>query len=306
MKKQSPDNLGRHLRQHYWLYLFLLPGFVYLFIFRYIPMGGIIIGFKDFSNVKGIFGSPWVGLKHFQYLFKSADFYRVLRNSLLISVYRLCAGFPAPIILALMLNEIRSSGYKRTMQTILYLPHFISWVVVYGVVIKFLSPTSGIFNFIITNMGGQPIPFLTKVSYFRSIVIITDIWKNAGWGTVVYMAAIAGIDPTYYEAAVIDGASRFKRIFYLTIPLISNTIVVMLILRAGSIISNGFEQIYMMQNALTSEVAEVFETYTYTVGIREGRFSFSTAVGLFQSVVGFTLILITNAVARKFGEGGLW
>ena len=297
---------GKHLRRHYWLYLFLLPGFVFLVVFRYIPMGGIIIAFKDYNNVKGVFGSPWVGVKHFEYMFQSAAFLRVLRNSIVISVYRLAAGFPAPILLALLLNEMRSQAYKRTMQTVLYLPHFISWVVVYGIILNFLSPSTGVINRLLTMLGGSPVPFLTKARYFRSVAVITDIWKNAGWGTVVYMAAIAGIDPTYYEAAIIDGASRVRRVFHVTLPLIGNTIVVMLILRAGSLLSNGFEQIYLLQNALNSDVAEVIETYTYRVGLREGRFSFSSAVGLFQSVIGFILIFLTNWFSRRIGEGGLW
>jgi len=269
-------------------------------------MAGIIVAFENYNNVKGPFHSPFVGLQQFSYLFKSMDFYRVLGNSLLISFYRLLAGFPAPILLALLLNEIRSQGYKRAMQTILYLPYFISWVVVYGILLNFLSPSTGIVNKVIASLGGGAIPFMSSAKYFRSIVVLSDIWKSAGWGTVVYMAAIAGIDPTYYEAAIIDGAGRFRRIFNVTLPMISNTVIVMLVLRAGSILSNGFEQIYLMQNALNNAVSEVFETYTYKVGLIQGRFSFSTAVGLFQSLVGVTLIFLTNRAARKLGEGGLW
>jgi putative aldouronate transport system permease protein len=225
---------------------------------------------------------------------------------MIISLYRLAAGFPAPVLLALLLNEIRSRQYKRMMQTILYLPHFISWVVIYGILLNFVSPTTGILNILIMRLGGNVVPFMTSTKYFRGIVVLTDIWKNAGWGTVVYMASIAGIDPTYYEAAIIDGAGRVKRILYVTLPMISSTIIVMLILRTGSLLSNGFEQIFLMQNALNIEVSEVFETYTYKVGLREGRFSFSAAVGLFQSTVGFALIFVTNKLSRKFGEGGLW
>lgn len=296
----------RHLSRHYWLYLFLLPGFVYLIIFKYIPMGGIVIAFKDFNNVLGVLKSPWVGFKHFNYLFKAADFRRVLRNSIVISMLRLVAGFPAPVLLALLLNEMRGQAYKRTMQTILYLPHFISWVVVYGILLSFLSPTTGILNKLIASMGGEPIQFLSKVRWFRTVAVVSDIWKSAGWGTVVYMAAIAGIDPTYYEAAIIDGAGRVRRVFAVTLPMISGTIVVMLILRMGSLLSNGFEQIYLMKNALNSEVSEIIETYTYRIGIQEGRFSYSAAVGLFQSAVGFILIMITNTASRRIGEGGLW
>ncbi len=295
-----------YFKQNYWLYVFLIPGLLFLFIFKYIPMGGIVIAFQDYKVTRGFFGSEWVGLEHFQYLFQSTDFYRVLRNSILISVYRLVWGFPVPILLALMLNEMRSQGYKRTMQTILYLPHFISWVVVVGMVTNLLSPSTGIVNILIEAMGGQSVSFLTSPKYFRSILVITDIWKGAGWGTIIYMAAMAGIDPSYYEAAIIDGASRLQRIWYITLPCIASTIVVMLIMRTGSILNNGFEQVYLMQNALVSEVAEIFETYTYQVGIKEGRFSFASAVGIFQSVVGCILLFITNFTSKKIGGGGLW
>jgi putative aldouronate transport system permease protein len=296
----------RHLQQNYWLYLFLVPGMLYLLIFRYVPMAGIVIAFTDFNNALGIFHSPWVGLKNFNYLFHSKDFYKVLVNSLVISLYRMAAGFSAPIVLALLLNELRNQTFKRSMQTVLYLPHFISWVVVYGIMLNFLSPSTGILNYVMKSMGMQSVSFLTDTRYFRSLVVISDIWKTAGWGTVVYMAAIAGIDPTYYEAAIIDGASRWQRIVHVTLPQISGTIVVMLILCTGSLLSNGFEQIFLMQNSLTLSVSEVFETYTYKVGLLEGRLSFSTAVGLFQSVVGFILIYITNFFAKRTGEEGLW
>jgi putative aldouronate transport system permease protein len=305
-QRQKKFNTGKHLKRYFWLYLFLLPGVVYLIIFKYIPMVGVLVAFEDYNNVKGVFNSPFVGFKHFRYLFGSVEFYRVLFNSIIISVYRLAAGFPAPILLALLLNEIHSRRYKKIMQTVLYLPHFISWVVIYGILLNFVSPTTGILNVLIMRLGGNAVPFMTSTKYFRGIVVLTDIWKNAGWGTVVYMASIAGIDPTYYEAAIIDGAGRLKRILYVTLPMISSTIIVMLILRAGSLLSNGFEQIFLMQNALNIEVSEVFETYTYKVGLREGRFSFSTAVGLFQSAVGFVLIFVTNKLSKKFGEGGLW
>ena len=295
-----------YLKQNYWLYIFLIPGLLFLIIFKYIPMGGIVIAFQDYKVTRGFLGSDWVGLEHFRYLFQSTDFYRVFRNSILISIYRLVWGFPVPILLALMLNEMRSQGYKRTMQTILYLPHFISWVVVVGMVTNLLSPSSGIIDILIEAMGGEPVSFLTSPKYFRSILVITDIWKGAGWGTIVYMAAMAGIDPSYYEAAIIDGATRFQRIWYITLPCIASTIVVMLIMRTGSILNNGFEQVYLMQNALVSEVAEIFETYTYQVGLKEGRYSFASAVGIFQSVVGCILLFITNFTAKKIGGSGLW
>lgn len=303
LKKMS---LGKYIRQNIWLYALLIPGFTFLIIFKYIPMGGVVIAFKDYNVVKGIMESPWVGLKHFRFLFQSNEFMRVFRNSILISFYRLAWGFPVPILLALLLNEIRRQWYKRSLQTILYLPHFISWVVVIGIVNNFLSPSTGLVNKLIEALGGSTMRFMTTPEYFRSILVATDIWKSAGWGTIVYMAAIAGIDPSLYEAAIIDGATRIQRIRYVTLPCIASTIIVMLILRTGSIMSNGFEQVYLMMNALVNEVAEVFETYTYQVGLREGRFSFASAVGIFQSVIGCILIYSNNFLAKKYGGSGLW
>jgi putative aldouronate transport system permease protein len=306
VEPRDKNGLIRYLRYNFWLYVLLIPGMVFLLIFRYIPMGGIVIAFKDYNVVKGIMDSPWVGMKHFAYLFESDHFLRVFRNSLLISSYRLLWGFPVPIFLALLLNEMRSQWYKRSLQTVLYLPHFISWVVVIGMVNNLLSPSTGILNYIINAAGGKSIYFLTTPAYFRSVLVASDIWKGAGWGTIVYMAAIAGIDPSLYEAAIIDGASRLQRIRFVTLPSIMSTIIVMLILRTGSIMSNGFEQVYLLQNALVNEVAEVFETYTYQVGLREGRFSFASAVGIFQSIIGCILLYTNNFFARRYGGRGLW
>lgn len=305
-KTADKQSFGKYMKQNIWLYIFLIPGLLFLIIFKYIPMGGIVIAFQDFKVTRGFLGSEWVGLEHFRYLFHSEDFYRVFQNSILISVYRLVWGFPVPIILSLMLNEMRTQKYKRTMQTVLYLPHFISWVVVVGMVTNLLSPSTGIVNHVLAAMGRETIPFMTTPKYFRSILVITDIWKGAGWGTIVYMAAISGIDPSYYEAAIVDGATRLQRIRYITLPCIASTIVVMLIMRTGAILNNGFEQVYLMQNALVNEVAEIFETYTYNVGLKEGRFSFATAVGIFQSIVGCILLFITNFTSKKIGGGGLW
>ena len=284
----------------------LIPGLASLILFHYIPMYGISMAFQDFNVVKGFFRSPWIGFDNFAYLLKSREFYAILRNSILISLYRMFWGFPVPIILALMLNEVKNIYYKKTIQTILYLPHFISWVVIVGIVYNFLSPSTGIINHIIKLFGGEPIAFLQEEKYFRSILVISDIWKGSGWGTIIYLAAISGIDESLYEAAIIDGATRMQRIRYVTIPGIMSTIIVLLILRSGSILRNGFEQIFLMYSPLVYDVADVFETYTYRVGLREGRFSYATAVGMFQSIVGLILIWTTNRLSRKFGEGGLW
>ena len=304
--KESDKNLRNYFLLNKWLYIMLIPGLASLILFHYIPMYGISMAFQDFNVVKGFFKSPWVGFDNFAYLLKSREFYAILRNSILISLYRMFWGFPVPIILALMLNEVKNIYYKKTIQTILYLPHFISWVVIVGIVYNFLSPSTGIINHIIKLFGGEPIAFLQEEKYFRSILVISDIWKGSGWGTIIYLAAISGIDESLYEAAIIDGATRMQRIRYVTIPGIMSTIIVLLILRSGSILRNGFEQIFLMYSPLVYDVADVFETYTYRVGLREGRFSYATAVGMFQSIVGLILIWTTNRLSRKFGEGGLW
>jgi putative aldouronate transport system permease protein len=296
----------KYWKANWILHVFLIPGMLYFIIFKYIPMYGVTIAFKDFNIVKGVMNSPWVGLKHFNYLWQSRDFWRVLRNSLEISMLRMVCSFPAPLLLALMLNEMRSMRYKRTMQTILYLPHFISWVIIVGILNNMLSPSTGIFNFFRRELGLSPIYFLTDSSKIRAVLVIAEIWKGAGWGTIVYMAAMTSIDPSLYEAAMIDGASRLQRIRYITLPCISSTIVVLLIMRVGSLMSNGFEEIYLLQNAMTIEVVEVFEVYSYTVGLKEGRYSFSTAVGLFTSVIGCVLLFITNYFSRKVRGYGLW
>lgn len=295
-----------YVSRNRWLYILLIPGTAFLIVFRYIPMYGVIIAFKDFSVVRGIWKSPWVGFANFAYLFTSSSFYEVFRNSVLISLYRLLFAFPVPILMAILLSEMRSVAYKKTVQTIIYLPHFISWVVIAAMVYNFLSPSTGIVNKAIVAMGGKPRAFLQDPRAFRGIIVLSDIWKESGWGTIIYLAAIVGIDPELYEAAVIDGANRFQRILRITMPGIVNTIIVILILRMGSILRNGFEQIFLLYSPLVYEVADVFETYTYRVGIREGRFSFATAVGLFQSLIGLVLILATNTLARRYGESSLW
>lgn len=294
------------IKRHPWMYLFIIPGLAYLIVFQYVPMYGILIAFKKFSLTKGILNSKWIGLENFQLLFHSIEFHNVFRNSISLSVLRLLCGFPAPIILALMINEVRSTAIKRSVQTIVYLPHFVSWVVIANMVINILSPAGGILNSIITSLGGKSINFIITPKYFRAILIVSEIWKESGWGTIIYLAAIAGIDPELYEAAQIDGANRWHQAFRVTLPCISNTIVVVLILRMGSILNNGFDQIYLLYSPAVYEVADVFETYTYRVGFLEGRYSYSSAVGLFQSLVGLIMILITNRTANALGESGLW
>lgn len=296
------NSLFRYIVRNKWLYIFLVPGFLYLLVFKYVPMFGIVIAFKDLSLVKGIAHSPWVGFENFRYLFQAEDFYKVLRNSLLLSVYQLVWEFPAPIILALMLNEVRGMVFKRVSQTILYLPHFISWVVLAGMIVNFLSPSTGLVNYALKSFDVHPVNFLLEPSYFRSIIVSAEVWKGVGWGTIIYLAAMTGIDPTLYESAKMDGAGRFQQIRHITLPGIATTVIVLLILRIGSILDNGFEQVFLLYNPLTYDVADVFETYTYRIGLIDGRLSFAAAVGLFKSLVGFVLILFANRIARIFGN----
>ncbi len=297
---------GEYLKRNFWLYLFLVPGLLYFIIFCYIPMYGVVIAFQEYSPIQGFFGSPWVGLKNFEYLFTSDSFLKVFKNSLVISILRLVWGFPAPILLAVLLNEVKLQRFKKCSQTILYLPHFISWVVLSGMIINLLSPSSGAINFLIEMLGGEKKAFLQDPGCFRSILVISDIWKEAGWGTIVYLAAISSIDSEMYEAARIDGAGMLQKMIYITIPSIVPTITVLFILRLGSILRNGFEQIFMLYSPIVYDVADVFETYTYRMALVEGRFSFATAVGLFQSVVGLILVFTTNKLSQKVGGGGLW
>ncbi len=293
------------LRKRY-LYLMLIPASIYFLIFNYAPMYGILIAFKDFSFKKGIWGSDWIGLENFRYMFQLDNFYSVFTNSILLSLLRILFTFPIPVLLALLLNDIKSSKYQKVMQTLFYLPHFVSWVVIGGILINFLSPVSGIINILIQSLGGEPIFFLAEDKYFKPIVILTSIWKDSGWGTIIYLAAITGISSDLYEAARIDGANKLKCLRYITLPCIKSTVVIMLILRLGSIMNNGFEQIFILQNSKNLGVSEVFETYTYRLGLLGGRYSFATTVGLFTSVIGIIFLLASNKIAGKMGEEGIW
>ena len=285
-----------------WLYMMCIPGLAYLILFHYVPMYGIMMAFQNFSFKKGIFGSPFNNFDNFKELFGSQIFYRVLRNSLFLSITRLIFSFPVPIILALLINEIRSKVFKRTAQTLMYLPHFLSWVVLGGIVVNMLSMTDGLVNDLIASAGGQKINFLGSVDWFRTVIIGSHIWKEAGWGTIIYLSALTSINPEYYEAARVDGANRFQQTLYITLPGISGTIVIMLILAIGGLMNNGFEQIFLFKNNLNQSVAEVFETYVYQVGIAGGRYSYSTAVGLFKNVVGAVLVFSSNLIAQKLGQ----
>jgi putative aldouronate transport system permease protein len=304
--KGNGQSAWRYFNKKKYLYLLLIPGIAYFLIFNYIPMYGIIIAFKNFNFAKGILASDWIGLDNFKYMFGLSDFYQVFWNSLYLSILRIIFGFPFPILLALLINEIKSRTYQRISQTIIYLPHFISWVVIGGILMNFLSPSWGLINIALKQIGAEPVFFLAEEAYFRPIVLLSSIWKESGWGTIIYLAALAGINSELYEAAEIDGASKLQRLWHITLPCIKSTVVTMLILRLGQIMGNGFEQIFILQNPLNLGVSEVFETYTYRVGILGGRFSFGTTVGLFTSVIGTIFLLVSNKVASLLKEEGIW
>lgn len=289
-----------------YLTILFLPAAVYYFIFHYMPIYGILIAFKNYKFSLGVMGSPWVGLDHFRELFALGSFWQVFRNTLILSLYKLVFGFPAPILFALLLNEIRVSLFKRTVQTISYFPHFLSWVVLSGLAIQFLSPSIGPVNILLQMLGFKPIFFMGNAEWFRSVLVVTDIWKELGWGTIVYLAAIAGVNPELHEAATVDGANRFHRMRYVTLPAMAPVITIMLIIAIGRLINDDFDQVFNMYNKAVMEVGDVLSTYTYRVGLENMQYSFSTAVGLFKNVIAFALVLTANAIARRINEYGLW
>jgi putative aldouronate transport system permease protein len=294
-------------KKHKYIFLMLLPGIIWYAIFHYGPMYGVQLAFKDFQIMSGINGSPWVGLKHFERMFTgSGDFLNVMRNTLLISAYNIIFGFPAPIILALLFNEVRISWFKRITQTISYLPHFLSWVVLSGLLVVILSPTTGIVNFMLNLIGVEPKYFLGDPSYFRFTLIVSNIWKEVGWGTIIYLAALAGIDPHLYEAAVMDGAGRWKQTVHITLPGIMSVIAIMFIFRVGHILDAGFDQILNMYNPAVYSVADILDTYVYRVGLTQLQYSFTTAVGLFKNVVGLVLLISANYLIKRSGQEGLF
>lgn len=306
MSKSRTQLAMRYINKKKYLYILLIPAVVYFLIFNYVPMYGIIIAFKDFNFSKGILGSPWIGFENFRYMFGLSDFYTVFWNSLYLSFLRLVIGFPFPILLALLLNEMRNRTYQRITQTIIYLPHFISWVVIGGILVNFLSPSWGVVNIFLKQFGFEPVFFLADTNYFRPLVILSSMWKESGWESILYLAAMVGINTELYEAASIDGANRFQKIRYVTLPGIKSTIIILLILRLGHIMGNGFEQIFVLQNPLNLSVSEVFETYVYRVGLIGGRFSFGTTVGLFTSVIGLIFLVASNQIAKWMKEDGIW
>ncbi|TDF94031.1 ABC transporter permease [Paenibacillus piri] len=306
LTKSRPSQLIAYAIKHRWLYIMLFPGILYYIIFKYIPIWGVLIAFQNYQPFLGFFGSKWVGFQHFERFFTMPDFWMLLRNTLIMAFYNIAFFFPMPIIVALMLNEIAKETFKRFVQTMVYVPHFVSWVVVVGLSYIFLTTEGGLINELIAAYGGQKIPFLLSADLFRSMIISQTLWKETGWGTIIFLAALAGVDPQLYEAARMDGAGRLRQIWHITLPAIRSTIIILLILRVGHFLDTGFEHIWLMLNAMNRQVGEVFDTYVYTVGITQGQFSFTTAVGLFKSVVGLILVLATNKLAKKLGEEGLY
>lgn len=295
----------RAWRSRYLLAMIVLP-MVYLLLFNYIPMYGAQIAFRDYNPFLGILESPWVGAKHFEDFFDSVYFGRLLRNTVVISVVQLLITFPAAIVLSLMINEVQTSFIKKTVQTAVYLPHFISTVVVVGIVTGVLAPGTGIINQIIRFFGGKQVLFFNEAKYFPFIIAFSELWQNAGWGTVIYLAAITGIDPGLYEAAVIDGASRFRQVIHITLPGLTPTIVVLFILRMGSLFSVGFQKILLMYNPTIYETADIISTFVYRRGIGGQEYSYAAAVDLFNSVINLILLLTCNRVMRRLSDSSLW
>ncbi|MBO0991768.1 sugar ABC transporter permease [Bacillus sp. SD088] len=287
------------------LYALLTPALAYFIIFHYVPMYGVQIAFKQFYANLGISGSPWIGFDHFKRFFDSYYFWRLLKNTLTLSGYELLL-FPLPIMFALSLNELKNGVFKKWVQTLTYAPHFISVVVVAGMIVAFLDPITGLVNHLIVSLGGQPVAFLTESGWFRHIFVWSGQWQSLGWGTIIYLAALAGVSPELHEAASVDGATRFQRIIHINIPSILPTIIVLFILNIGSFMAIGFEKVLLLQNSLNAETSDIIPTFVYNVGLLEGQYSFASAVGLFESVINIILLVTVNYIARKVSDNSLW
>lgn len=294
------------LRKNIPLLIMLIPVVAYYIIFKYAPMGGLVIAFEDYNFSKGMFGSDWVGLDNFRMLFRGTNTLNIIKNTLVLSVLRLVFSFPCPIILALLLNEVRSSAYKRVLQTFLYIPHFFSWVIVGGIVTTIFAQDNGFINNILTAItGGDPYPFLYRENSWRAVFVGSGIWKEMGFNSIIYLSALASIDPALYESAVIDGANKWNQIWHITLPGIKSIIFMQLILSTGSVMSVGFDQIYMLQNNAVLQISDVVSTYVYRIGLKGAQFSLSTAMGLFDSLIALILVTLSNRIAKVFDEN-LW
>ena len=288
------------------LYLIFFPIVAYYIIFKYIPIYGLLMAFENYTPFKGVFGSEWVGFKHIINFFNSVFFWNLIRNTIVINIYSLSVGFPAPIILALLINEVRRNKIKTTVQTIVYLPYFVSTVVVCGIIVAFLSPSTGIINILLKEIGIQPIHFLAESGWFSTIYVFSDMWQTAGWYSIIYLAALTAIDPLLYEAGTVDGASAWQKLCYITIPGIIPTIIIMFILRIGSIFTVGYEKIILLYNPLTYATGDVISSYVYRRGILKADFSYATAMDLFNNTINFIAIITFNRLSRKISETSLW
>ncbi|MFK8081586.1 MAG: ABC transporter permease [Granulosicoccus sp.] len=295
-----------HIKRDWQIYLMLLPTVIWLIVFLYKPMYGLQVAFKDYSVFRGVAGSPWIGFEHFETLFGNDQFIRAIKNTFVISFYTLLIGFPMPILLALMFNEVINQTFKKTTQTIVYLPHFISSVIIAGIVIAGFSPSSGVVNTVISALGFEPVYFLTKPEWFRPIFIGTTIWQEAGFQSIVYLAAIAGVSPTLYESAVVDGASRWQMMWRITLPSILPTILIMLIIRIGNLLEVSFEMIILLYQPATFETADVVNTFIYRQGLLSGQYDLAAAAGLFNAVVAFAMVMAANSISRRYSNTSIW
>lgn len=306
LKKEKRKRLLNQLLSQKFLYVMILPGLIYFLVFKYVPMWGLIIAFQDYQPFLGILGSEWVGFKHFIRLFTEPTFFILLKNTLILFAMNVVIFFPIPILLGLLLNEVRLALFKKFVQTMIYIPHFMSWVIVVSLSFVLLTVDGGLINELIAFFGGEKINFLLSQEWFRPMYILQVIWREAGWSTIIYLAAITAVDPQLYEAAKMDGAGRLRQMWHITLPAIKSVIVVLLILKIGDTLELGFEHVYLLLNATNREVAEIFDTYVYTAGLKQGQFSYSTAVGLFKAAVGLILVMLANRLAKKFGEEGIY
>ncbi|MBQ4898700.1 sugar ABC transporter permease [Paenibacillus sp. Marseille-P2973] len=305
-KQKRNSELKKRLWRNKWLYVMLLPGVLYFIIFKYLPMYGLVISFQDYKPYQGIRGSEWVGMEHFKRLFAEPEFFNILKNTLILFGLNLFIYFPVPIILALMLNELRGHFFKRLFQTLVYLPHFMSWVIIVSITYVMVTMDGGIINELLVYFGFNKINFLLSPGWFRPMYILQVIWREAGWGTIIYLASIAAIDPGLYEAARMDGAGRLRQVWHITLPAIRGVIITLFILKIGHVLDLGFEHVYLLLNSMNREVAEIIDTYVYTAGLRQGQYSYSTAIGFFKSVIGLIMVMLVNRISKKMGEEGVY
>ncbi|NQX47462.1 sugar ABC transporter permease [Paenibacillus tritici] len=305
-RPQLRERVMKIWRRNKLLWLLFLPCLLYYLIFKYLPMFGLVITFKDYNLFKGIWASSWVGFKYYRMFLENPDFLLLMKNTFLLGLYRLVFGFPAPILLAILLNEVRKASFKRLVQTVSYLPHFISNVIVASMVIMFLSPTGGLINNLLGGLGIGPVNFMNEPGFFRIIYVLSEIWQHIGWETIIYLAALTAIDPQLYEAAEMDGAGRLRRIWHITLPGISPAIVITLILNIGQVLEIGFEKVFLMQNPAIYETADIISTYVYRVGMQQGNFSYGASIDLFMGVISLVFIYSANWISRRISETSLW